>query len=187
MPIISEALRFIVYLWSIVLAVVSGLLALLASLAPVSLTIFVSTVWGFVIVCGLFGAALILNIVGVEDVHGTLNRVLSDDGGGVELTAVEEAVAIDPAAVTDDRGHFSQSAFETATGMTPTEFTHLYLQWKGGRVKQASLNRCLPWSKTTVVRYVDDLESEGLVVRVKIGRENIICTPEKVPDGTVKE
>lgn len=66
--------------------------------------------------------------------------------------------------------------------MTPAEFVCLFAQTNGGRVKQQTLNTCLPWSKSTVICFLDTLKRDEAIERVTIGRENIVCTPESTPD-----
>lgn len=152
--------------WGWLVAIFGGLLGIL---------------WGWVIVGALFAVAAVLNVLGVEDVHGViLRRIDTDDTDGTD--PVETVLDISPDAVTDERGRFSPEAFVGVTGTTPAEFVHLFVKSNGGRVKQKTLNTCLPWSKSTVSRLLDSLERDGAIERITIGRENIVCTPEAVPE-----
>lgn len=139
----------------------------------------VGVLWGWVLVFGLFVAATLLNVFGVEDVHAVLLRRVRDDGGG---STVETIPDVPTAEITDSRGRFSSAAFERVTGLTPSEFIHLFVQSNGGRVKQQTLTTCLPWSNATVSHLLDALEDDELIERVSTGRENVVCLPEAVPD-----
>lgn len=152
--------------WGWLVAILGGLLGI---------------VWGWVIFAFLFAAAAVLNVLGVGDVYAVINRNV--DGDDRSRTDPEETVRhVSPESVTDEHGRFSSAAFEKVTGMSPAEFVHLFVQSNGGRVKQKTLNTCLPWSGSTVTRILDTLEEDGVIVRITVGRQNIVCTPDAVPD-----
>lgn len=181
MAVIPELTQLLGYLWYVLLLVVSRLFSLLVSLLPASIIVFLSTVWGIVLVGGLLALATAINLVGGSDVYATLTRRLSreslEPGDDVDLSDIDET------AITDASGQFSASALETVTGLTPSEFIVLFVRVNGGRVNQTTIVRSLPWSKATVSRYLDLLESEGALTRVELGRANVICLPEAVPEG----
>ncbi|MBX0325498.1 hypothetical protein EGH21_20940 [Halomicroarcula sp. F13] len=146
------------------------------------LQILSGLLWGWVLVGVLLGSAVVLSAFGVEDVHGDLlQRIDSDDSA--RQFSPEALPDVSPEAVTDAKGRFSASTFERVTGMRPAAFVHLFVESKGGRVRQQTIITCLPWSKTTVGRLLDTLEEEGLLVRVSTGRENVVCTPAEAPDS----
>lgn len=163
---------FLGSLWSVLGLVWKKLVALVGQVLGV--------VWGLLVALGLLVAAVVLNVLRVDDVYASLRRVVDRDES-TEKDAVERVRQVSPEEITDDAGRFSPELFASATGMTPAEFVHLYVRSRGGRVKQKSLTRCLPWSKSTVSRLLDTLESEDVVERVELGRENLVCTPESVP------
>lgn len=140
-------------------------------------------VWGVAVVVWIVGAAVALNLAGVDDVYGVLDGVLGDDG----RPSVEAPTDVSPEAVTDSRGHFSAERLRQVTGLEPTEFIHLVVQANGGRTEQATLTTCLPWSKATVSRYLDELEAAGVVERVSVGNRNVVCTPDERPEGADAE
>lgn len=160
-------------------AIVGALLSFLWSQIAVVVGLLLSLLWGVLVFAGLFGAAILLRVLGVDDVYGTLFRRLDDEDGTDDEQVIPD---ISHEEVTDEAGRFSGSAFTTATGMTPEEFVHLFVKSNGGRVRQSTLNTCLPWSKSTVSRHLDSLEKDGELRRVQIGRQNVVCTPEEVPD-----
>jgi Fic family protein len=143
------------------------------------------TVWGLAIVGALLVAATAINLAGGTDVYETLSRRLSSESES--STDDLDLRAIDATQVTDDAGRFSASALERVTGLSPVEFILLFVQANGGRVRQTTINRALPWSKSTVSRYLDLLESEGALVRLDGGRGNVVCLPDQVPDGYASE
>lgn len=167
-------------LWAWLSALVGGLFGSLWGWFVALLGGVLGVLWGWVLFVVLFGAAAILNLAGVGDVHGFLDRTIGDDDAS-DTAAVETVRDVPHEKVTDGSGRFSADALERVTGMTPHEFVHLFVRANGGRVKQKTLNTCLPWSKATVSRYLDTLERDGVVERVTIGREKIVCLPEAVP------
>jgi hypothetical protein len=162
----------------------SGVTLLLTTLAGLLL----STAGAGLVVGGLFVTAIALNLSGVDDVYETLGSSLLEDlaptGDRVDDEPSEPADAlpeVDDDAVTDSAGRFSKSAFQAATGLTPPEFIHLFVRCRGGRIQQSTLYRCLPWSKSTAVRYLQQLEQTGQIVRIKVNGQNVVCTPEQAP------
>ncbi|WP_263020365.1 helix-turn-helix transcriptional regulator [Natronobiforma cellulositropha] len=45
----------------------------------------------------------------------------------------------------------------------------------GGRMKQADIVDSVDWSKAKVSRLLADLETEGEITKLRLGRENLIC------------
>lgn len=171
-------------LWKWVASIESLLVLVVSSLWGWILTILgglVGVLWGGLLVISLFGAAVVLNAVGVDDVYGVLHRTIDSDDPSAQ-DHVEAVRNISAEAITDDRGRFSSAAFVKVTGMTPAEFVHLLVKTNGGRIKQQTLNTCLPWSNATVSHLLDTLERDGVIERVRSGRENVVCTPEAIPE-----
>lgn len=135
-----------------------------------------SFLWSLALVVTVVGLGAGLRLLGTEDVYETLGRRLGDGESSLSLPEVSEEDVLDEA------GRFSGTAMERATGMTPGEFIRLYVDVNGGRVAQSTLNATLPWSKSTVSRQLDALERQGVVHRVEAGRQNVVCTPERLPN-----
>lgn len=167
-------------LWGLAVGLLEGLLGSLWSVGVGLVASLLSLLSDVVIALGILVAAVGLRLLGVDDVYGALHRPAERTESASTVT-VESIPDLPPAAVTDDAGHFSQSAFTRVTGVTPAEFIHLFVIHNGGRVRQSTLNTCLPWAKSTVSRYLDALEAEGVVTRVSAGGQNIVCTPEAAP------
>ena len=182
---VTEISQLLGYLWSLLLLLLSGLWSLLVGLVPLWILVALKTVWGLAIVGALLVAATAINLAGGTDVYETLSRRLSSESES--STDDLDLRAIDATQVTDDAGRFSASALERVTGLSPVEFILLFVQANGGRVRQTTINRALPWSKSTVSRYLDLLESEGALVRLDGGRGNVVCLPDQVPDGYASE
>lgn len=136
---------------------------------------------GAAVFLSLLLGAIWLRILGVEDTYARLGGTRGPTDTS-STDPMERALDVSPEAVTDETGSFSRRAFVEATGMSPAEFVHLYVERNGGRVRQKTLNTCLPWSKSTVSRILDTLEGDEAVVRVEVGRQNLVCTPDSVPD-----
>lgn len=163
-------------------SVLAGVLGSMSSWVGAAVGGLVGVIWGGILVVGLFVAAAVLNVLGVDNVYDVLDRTI--DRGDTERTEGVTALGrISSEDVTDERGRFSAEAFENVTGMTPPEFVHLLVKTNGGRIRQQTLNTCLPWSNATVSHILDTLERDGAVERVRSGRENIVCTPESIPSG----
>ena len=47
---------------------------------------------------------------------------------------------------------------------------------------QSDLVETTGWSKSTVSRYLDTLETSGTVERVRVGRRNLVGVPGELPD-----
>lgn len=171
-------------LWEAV-AVLSGLAGVLVKKFGVLLGGLLGgllgVVWGWVLFGILFGLAALLNVAGIDDVAGALRRAMPGETTSGRVS-VERVRDMSPEAFTDGAGRFSPATFEKVSGMTPAEFIHLYVESRGGRIKQQHLTTSLPWSNATVSRYLDVLEREGVVERVETGRKNIVCSPGSLPD-----
>lgn len=186
MGFITGVITLLGFLWSLVLLGLELFVSVAATVAgvvvPATLAAGVASVVAVVVAVGLFGSAVVLNLGGVDDVYGTLNGRLFDDADQREPSQPETIPDVSPEVVTDDADRFSKSAFQSATGLTPPEFIHLFIRTNGGRVRQTTVYRCLPWSKSTACRYLDELEAEGKVTRVAVGGRNVVCTAESAPD-----
>jgi len=104
------------------------------------------------------------------------------------LTAVREALAGDDGDAGTESGTDrerrasrsrpeSEADFVIETGRTRKEFLLELVEACDGRVKQADLVALTDWSKATVSRQLSDLESEGAIDRVRMGRCKIVLLP----------
>jgi uncharacterized membrane protein len=56
------------------------------------------------------------------------------------------------------------------------------LQSNEGRLKQGTIVDSTGWSKSKVSRLLSRMAEDGWIVKVKLGRENLICLDGKEPD-----
>lgn len=73
----------------------------------------------------------------------------------------------------------SEADLVVAKGRTRSEALLELVAVNGGRVKQAELVRRTDWSKSTVSRYLGELEEEGAVDRVPVGRYKVVLLPDE--------
>lgn len=52
----------------------------------------------------------------------------------------------------------------------------------GGRMRQRELVERSGWTKARVSRLVSAMAADGVVVKVRVGRENVLCLEEALPD-----
>lgn len=70
-------------------------------------------------------------------------------------------------------------------GLEPETFVTRLLQEQGGRLKQQAFTDYTDWSEPTVTRLLTEMEAEGAIERVTVGREKVVCLPEHAPTGDV--
>jgi len=56
----------------------------------------------------------------------------------------------------------------------------------GGQMRQVDIVDQTEWSKSTVSRVLSSMAEEGRIVKIDVGRGNMITRPETVPDGALK-
>lgn len=64
-------------------------------------------------------------------------------------------------------------------GLPPEEFVVRLVEEQDGQVRQQAFTEYTDWSEATVSRVLADLEADGVVVRIQVGRENVVCLPEQ--------
>ncbi len=113
--------------------------------------------------------AALAGIVALAVLGGILvlrNRLDGYDAGREDLAATEEDV------------------------LTDRERIHYLVDENGGRMKQSEIVDAVDWSKAKVSRLLTDLEDDGEITKLRLGRENLIClegtepTASKPPDGS---
>lgn len=76
----------------------------------------------------------------------------------------------------------STATCKTSDSPTDAEYIKQLLQDAGGYLRQQELVARTKWSEATVSRKLARMEGNDQIVRHKVGRENIVCLPEAVPD-----
>lgn len=69
----------------------------------------------------------------------------------------------------------------TELGLTPEEFVTQVVEAEGGSVKQQAFTEYTAWSESTICRTLQAMEAEGHIVRIRMGRENVVYLPERAP------
>ena len=67
---------------------------------------------------------------------------------------------------------------------TDREYVIELLEQNDGRMKQSAIVDAVDWSKAKVSRLLADLEADGDVVKIRLGRENLICRPGQEPTAS---
>ncbi|MDX1746987.1 MAG: helix-turn-helix domain-containing protein [Halobacteriales archaeon] len=81
-----------------------------------------------------------------------------------------------------DGEEVSKQDVQMELGLQPHEFLVWLVRDAGGHMWQADMVDATGWSKSTVSRYLDTLESSGVVERVWIGRRKLVGVPGEMPD-----
>jgi hypothetical protein len=94
----------------------------------------------------------------------------------------------DAGAVADNRG--AEASLDAAdSDEVPPEFLSneervlAVLDDHGGRVPQSTLVEEIEWSKSKVSRVLSGMEADGDVVKVDVGRGNVVMRPDDLPPG----
>lgn len=79
-------------------------------------------------------------------------------------------------------GTRTRSDIITETGMTPSEFVCELLEAHGGRAYQGTVGEETGLSKSATSRLLTQMEEDGQVTRLCIGREKVVCLPDREPE-----
>jgi Uncharacterized membrane-associated protein/domain len=86
-------------------------------------------------------------------------------------------------------GGRAEAPSETPTGPAPTEPASdedrivRLLRENDGRMKQTRIVETTGWSKSKVSMLLSEMEQEGLVSKLQVGRENLISLPGEEPEA----
>lgn len=137
------------------------------------------------------GEALSRSLVGASDVLDFDAPVLAfESGGGYHVAAllgIALLAVIGGALVARDRLDSRRKTESTApvsateNVMTDREKVCHLVKENGGRMKQSEIVDSVEWSKAKVSRLLADLETEGEITKLRLGRENLICLPDNEP------
>lgn len=70
--------------------------------------------------------------------------------------------------------------------MDKDERVRQLLEEHGGRIRQPEVVKATSWSKATVSRLLSEMEENGEIERFRVGREKVVCLPDKVPETVVQ-
>lgn len=65
--------------------------------------------------------------------------------------------------------------------VTDRERVRQLVKENGGRMKQSAIVDSVEWSKAKVSRLLADLEEDGEITKLRLGRENLVCLPGHEP------
>ena len=68
--------------------------------------------------------------------------------------------------------------------MTDQEKIRHLVRSNGGRMKQSAIVDSVDWSKAKVSRLLADLEDDGEITKLRLGRENLICLRGQEPPAS---
>ncbi|APW99293.1 hypothetical protein CHINAEXTREME_16610 [Halobiforma lacisalsi AJ5] len=68
--------------------------------------------------------------------------------------------------------------------ITDRERVRQLINENGGRMKQSRIVDSVDWSKAKVSRLLAELEEEGKVTKLRLGRENLVCLPDHEPTAS---
>lgn len=68
--------------------------------------------------------------------------------------------------------------------LTDEDRVHRLLESNGGRLRQTRIVEETEWSKSKVSMLLSEMEAEGSITKLRIGRENLISHPGFEPDAT---
>lgn len=123
-----------------------------------------------------------------DDGKGDDGPTAGEDADGTSPAPSDGASGEGPGAPTEwqdllDGEEVSKQEVQVELGLQPHEFLAWLVRDAGGRMWQADLVETTGWSKSTVSRYLDTLESDDVVERVRIGRRKLVGVPDQMPTG----
>ena len=68
--------------------------------------------------------------------------------------------------------------------LTDRERVQQLIQENGGRMKQSEIVDAVDWSKAKVSRLLAELEEDGQITKLRLGRENLVCLPGHEPTAS---
>ncbi|WP_336337147.1 helix-turn-helix transcriptional regulator [Haloarcula brevis] len=102
-----------------------------------------------------------------------------------EIIAVNRDIEATDAAASDGEGSDADTAaeaFERADGYVPDErLVKSMLRAESGRMRQTEIVDATDWSKAKVSRLLSKMVEDDTVVKIRLGRENLICLERAKP------
>ncbi|ELY49566.1 helix-turn-helix transcriptional regulator [Natronorubrum sulfidifaciens] len=68
--------------------------------------------------------------------------------------------------------------------LTDQERVQQLVREHGGRMKQSKIVDSVDWSKAKVSRLLAELEEDGRITKLRLGRENLVCLPGHEPTAS---
>lgn len=112
-----------------------------------------------------------------DAVEGVIHRLVRKGGGdsadGERATVGDESP---PVVTPEETWH--------RLGVSPEDYLVRLLRSRGGRLKQQQIVAETGWSESCVSRVLSEMEDDGRVGRVPLGREKVVCVPSTMPEAT---
>ncbi|WP_049952980.1 helix-turn-helix transcriptional regulator [Halostagnicola larsenii] len=124
-------------------------------------------------------ALLIAALVGA----GALVRYYSTDEPSVELSPEDDGSSAEATGDTATTGAASQGLQE-AELLTDEDRVVTLIEENGGRMKQVDIVDETGWSKSKVSMLLSEMEDDGTISKLRVGRENIISLEGHEPEAT---
>jgi len=133
---------------------------------------------------GMFLAAIVLVILGLGGVaawHSDLSSLFSDSSSAAESTEPASTGRETPeASITDETT--GQSSSEPVQRTDQELIVHI-LESNEDRMKQAKIVDETGWSKSKVSMVLSEMEDDGDISKLRVGRENIISLSGSEPEA----
>jgi hypothetical protein len=119
---------------------------------------------------------------------GALAQILGDDDGQPPATPSATAATEQPSTQTSgDTASATDTPDEPAVAdeelLTDSDRVRKLLEENGGRMKQVDIVDSTDWSKSKVSMLLSDMEEDGDISKLRVGRENIISLAGQEPDA----
>ena len=105
-------------------------------------------------------------------------------GVGIVLVALLGALLVGRNWIVDRRVATDTESDAGEEVLTDREQVRQLIERNGGRMKQTDIVDSVEWSKAKVSRLLADLESDGAITKLRLGRENLICLPGSEPPAS---
>jgi hypothetical protein len=143
---------------------------------------------GIVIVLGMSAAFVYragLFATGTIETDESPSNRMSDDGGTEAGTTTPASDAGAGETADGSEGPDEGASHPIAEGefLSDEERVVALLESQGGRMKQVDIVDQTDWSKSKVSMLLSDMESEGTVSKLRVGRENIVSLAGHEPDA----
>ncbi|MXR19901.1 helix-turn-helix transcriptional regulator [Halobacterium bonnevillei] len=144
------------------------------------------------------GAAAVVVILAVATYHtdrvslAALRERLSTDDSSTDTDDATASTATDADATEVDAAD-SETDDATASGALPDDVPPEFLsdedvvvnllEENDGRMQQSAIVEQTEWSKAKTSRALSEMEADGEIVKIKIGRANVVALPSDLPPG----
>lgn len=137
------------------------------------LVLLLSGAVGFVVGLGLMRVGARSDLVRTD--QSTEDDVNAEPETTVDVEPTEPSISTAP------------EAYEEANArlLADEEIVELMLRSEDGRMKQSEVVEATDWSKAKVSRLLSEMADEDAIVKIRLGRENLVCLESAQPDAAV--